>query len=147
MRSSLPGRCRRPAAVLFAVCLHRQAAFLKYLHEIWGCGTVVAMAANAFTKNDFDDKIKAGLVMVDFWAEWCGPCRLASPVIEELSEEYKGKVEIGKLDVDAEPDIAQKYGVMSIPTVVLFKDGQEIGRQVGFAGKPGYVQLLSKAGV
>lgn len=85
--------------------------------------------------------------MVDFWATWCGPCRMAEPVIEQMSEEYAGKVLIGKVDVDAEPELAGKFGVMSIPTVILFKDGQEIGRQVGFGGKAGYVQLIQKAGV
>ena len=98
------------------------------------------------TKSDFDEKIKSGVAMVDFWAAWCGPCRMAAPVIEELSEEYKDKVVVGKLDVDAEPEIAGKYGVMSIPTVILFRDGQEVGRQVGFSGKSGYMQLLQKGG-
>jgi thioredoxin 1 len=108
---------------------------------------MTVMAAVNLTKNDFDEKIKNVITVVDFWAEWCGPCRMAGPVVEELSDEYKDRAMIAKLDVDAEPDIAQKYGVMSIPTVILFKDGEEIGRQVGFAGKPGYIQLLAKAGV
>jgi thioredoxin 1 len=99
------------------------------------------------TKSDFDDKIKTGIAFVDFWAEWCGPCKMAAPVIDELSEEYKDRVLIAKVDVDNEPDLAGRFGVMSIPTVILFKDGAEIGRQVGFAGKAGYVQLLQKAGV
>jgi len=99
------------------------------------------------TSKDFDDKVKSGTSFVDFWAEWCGPCKMAAPVIEELSEEYKEKLTVAKVDVDAEPDLSGKFGVMSIPTVILFKDGKEIGRQVGFAGKTGYVQLLAKAGL
>lgn len=99
------------------------------------------------TLQDFDEKVKKGVALVDFWAEWCGPCKMAGPVIEDLAEEYAGKLLVAKLDVDAEPEVAGKYGVMSIPTVILFKDGVEVGRQVGFAGKPGYVQLLAKAGV
>lgn len=105
------------------------------------------MAATHLTKKDFDEKIKTGAVMVDFWAEWCGPCKMAGPVIDSLADEYTGKVSMAKLDVDAEPEIAGKYGVMSIPTVILFKDGQEAGRQVGFSGKQGYLDLLSKGGV
>ena len=85
--------------------------------------------------------------MVDFWAEWCGPCKMAAPVIDGLADEYAGKVTVAKLDVDAEPEIAQKFGVMSIPTVILFKDGGELSRQVGFAGKQGYLDLLKKANV
>jgi len=105
------------------------------------------MAALRLTNADFNEKIGTGLALVDFWAEWCGPCKMAGPVIEELAAEYLGRVTVAKLDVDAEPEIASKYGVMSIPTVILFKDGAEVDRQVGFAGKPGYVQLLAKAGI
>lgn len=105
------------------------------------------MGAAHLSKNDFEEKTKTGVAMVDFWAEWCGPCKMAGPVIEGLADEYQGKVTIAKVDVDAESDLAGKFGVMSIPTVILFKDGQEIGRQVGFAGKQGYLDLLKKAGI
>jgi len=96
------------------------------------------------TKADFDQKIKTGVALVDFWATWCGPCRAAGPIIEELSKEYAGKILVGKVDVDHEQELAAKYGVMSIPTIILFKDGVEIGRQVGFSGKAGYLELLKK---
>ena len=102
------------------------------------------MAAIHLTKTDFDEKIKTGIVMVDFWAEWCGPCKMAAPVIDGLADEYAGKVTVAKLDVDTEAEIAQKFGVMSIPTVIIFKDGAELSRQVGFAGKQGYLDLLKK---
>jgi thioredoxin 1 len=105
------------------------------------------MPALHLTKSDFDEKVKAGVVMVDFWAEWCGPCKMAAPVIDELADEYQGRVVIAKVDVDAEAELAGKFGVMSIPTVVLFKDGSEVARQVGFAGKQGYISLLAKGGV
>ena len=105
------------------------------------------MAAAHLTKADFGEKIKTGVALVDFWAEWCGPCKMAGPIIDELSTDYAGKVLVGKVDVDAEGELAQKFGVMSIPTVILFKDGVELARQVGFAGKQGYLDLLKKANV
>lgn len=105
------------------------------------------MAAINLTTADFDEKTKTGSVLVDFWAEWCGPCKAAGPIIEELSDTYAGKVVIAKVDVDANADLSGKHGVMSIPTVILFKDGVEVGRQVGFAGKQGYLDLLKKVGI
>lgn len=105
------------------------------------------MAAVNLTTADFDNKIKTGIALVDFWAEWCGPCRISGPIIDQLADEYVGKVFVSKVDVDAEPDLASKYGVMSIPTVILFKDRVEAGRQVGFAGRQGYLDLLKKAGL
>lgn len=105
------------------------------------------MAALHLVAADFADKIKSGVALVDFWAEWCGPCKMAGPIIDELSVEYAGKILVGKVDVDAEVELAGKYGVMSIPTIILFKDGVEIGRQVGFAGKQGYLGLLKKVNV
>ncbi len=97
-----------------------------------------------FTDVNFDEQVlKSKLpVMVDFWATWCGPCVMAGPVIDELASEYAGKITIGKLDVDANQKTAGQYGVMSIPTVILFKDGKEIARKVGFAGKKMYEDLL-----
>jgi thioredoxin 1 len=105
------------------------------------------MATFDVTVSDFEEKVLNSKqpVLVDFWAEWCGPCRLAKPVLEELSESYKDKVLIAKVDVDRNSQLAEKYGIMSIPTVVLFKGGIEIGRQIGFAGKSAYEDLLKKA--
>ena len=81
--------------------------------------------------------------LLDFWASWCGPCKMMEPVIEELEKEFVGKVEFVKINVDESSEQAQKYGVMSIPTYVVEKDGQEIGRKIGFTQKPEMVKLLS----
>ena len=98
------------------------------------------------TDDSFDEEvINSELpVLVDFWASWCGPCLMAGPIIEELSKEFEGRVKIGKINVDENPQTAEKYIIMSIPTVVLFRDGKEVKRQVGFAGKEGYVKLLEE---
>ncbi|HCC84624.1 MAG TPA: thioredoxin [Candidatus Pacebacteria bacterium] len=89
-------------------------------------------------------------VMVDFFAHWCGPCQMAAPVIDKLAKEYAGQAIIAKLDVDENGEIAQQYGVMSIPTVIIFKKSptdqiEIIDRQVGFPGEEGYRQMLEKA--
>ena len=81
-------------------------------------------------------------VMVDFWAAWCGPCRMVGPIIEDLSAEYAGKAVVGKVDVDANQEFAAKYGVRNIPTVLVFKDGEVVGRQVGVAPKNVYAEAL-----
>ncbi|WP_297971089.1 thioredoxin, partial [uncultured Capnocytophaga sp.] len=81
-------------------------------------------------------------VLVDFWATWCGPCRMLGPVIEELATEYEGRVVVGKVDVDNNQEFAAKYGVRNIPTVLLFKDGEVVGRQVGVAPKKIYTDAL-----
>lgn len=104
------------------------------------------MATINISDTDFETQVLQNKmpILVDFWATWCGPCKLAGPVLEELSEEFKDKVLVMKLDVDANPVMSQKFGVMSIPTTVLFKDGHEIARQVGFAGKPAFEEIMQK---
>ncbi|MBR4721000.1 MAG: thioredoxin [Clostridia bacterium] len=84
------------------------------------------------TKESFAEEISGNMpVMVDFWASWCGPCRMLSPVIDALSEEYEGKINVGKVNVDEQGELAMRFGVASIPTVIIFKDGNEINRLVG----------------
>ncbi len=104
------------------------------------------MSVQHFTDKDFGEKvIKSSLpVMVDFFAEWCGPCKMSAPIIEELAGEYEGKVGIGKIDVDENQETAMKYGVMSIPTVIMFKEGKEVDRQIGFGGRIMYENMLKK---
>ncbi len=99
-----------------------------------------------FTDENFEkEALKPDLpVFVYFSADWCGPCKMASLVIEELVKEYQGKIKIGKLDVDKNPQTAQKYGVMSIPTVIIFKKSKELKRQVGFPGKEAYKKLIEE---
>ena len=88
------------------------------------------------TDSNFNNVIsKNKTVLVDFWAEWCGPCRMIGPIIEELANEYEGKAIIGKLDVDSNQESSVKYGVRSIPTILTFKDGEIIDRQVGAVPK------------
>lgn len=74
-------------------------------------------------------------VLVDFWAEWCGPCRMVGPIVEELSKEYEGKAVVGKLNVDSNPNISMQFGIMSIPTLLIFKNGKVIDKQVGVVPK------------
>jgi len=100
------------------------------------------------TDSDFDAQVlKSSLpVLVDFWAPWCSPCKIAGPILEEISEEYKDKLVIAKVNVDENNQMPTKYSVMSIPTVILFKGGREVGRQTGFSGKEAYLELISKGG-
>jgi len=84
-------------------------------------------------------------VLVDFWAAWCGPCRMVGPVIDEVSTEYEGKAVVGKVDVDANQEFATKYGVRNIPTVLLFHKGEMISRQVGVSPKNAYTDAIDAA--
>lgn len=88
------------------------------------------------TDQNFEQTIKENkVVLVDFWATWCAPCRALAPTIEQLSDEYQGKVVVGKIDVDANPCTAEELQVFSIPTIVLFVDGKEVARQIGLCTK------------
>ena len=104
------------------------------------------MASMMISDKEFDKQVLQNKlpVLVDFWAEWCGPCKMAGPVLEELSEAYKDKVLVMKLNVDENTAMPQKYGVMSIPTTILFKGTKEVGRQVGFSGKEAFEVLIKK---
>ena len=82
-------------------------------------------------------------VLIDFWAEWCMPCKMIAPVLEEMAQEYDGKLKIGKLDVDSEGELAMKYSVQSIPTLMLFKNGEEVARKVGAVPRPAIEELVA----
>lgn len=96
-----------------------------------------------FNKDSFDKALGEGkLMMVDFWASWCGPCKMLAPVIDSLDSQYQGKALVGKVNVDEEQELAIRYGVMSIPTVIFFKDGKEIDRKVGVMPPAVFSQVL-----
>ena len=83
-------------------------------------------------------------VLVDFWATWCGPCRMIAPVIEQIGAEYEGRAIVGKVDVDEEPGLAQRFGVMSIPTLIVLKDGKVVETAVGARGKDAVAAILNR---
>jgi len=83
------------------------------------------------TTETFSDTIKSGITLVDFWAEWCGPCRMQGPIIDNVAAKTRNNVNISKLNVDENPEIAQKYNISGIPTILIFKDGTEVKRLVG----------------
>jgi thioredoxin 1 len=94
------------------------------------------------TSSNFDETVKEGVTLVDFWAPWCGPCRMIAPVIEELAEEYEGKATIAKVNTDEEQDLAVKFGIRSIPSILFFKDGQVVDQMVGAASKQAFAEKL-----
>jgi len=100
----------------------------------------------AVTDNDFDQEVLNSdtPVLVDFWAEWCGPCRALGPIIESLSEEYGGRAKVAKLDVDANQQVAMKYGIRSIPTVLLFENGEIVDSFIGVRPKSDYAAGLDR---
>ncbi|HDK4439140.1 TPA: thioredoxin [Staphylococcus aureus] len=102
------------------------------------------MAIVKVTDADFDSKVESGVQLVDFWATWCGPCKMIAPVLEELAADFEGKADILKLDVDENPSTAAKYEVMSIPTLIVFKDGQPVDKVVGFQPKENLAEVLDK---
>lgn len=102
------------------------------------------MAIVNVTDSSFNSEIASGTVLVDFWAPWCGPCKMIAPVLEELDKEIGDSVKIAKLNVDDNPETASQFGVMSIPTLILFKDGQPVDKVVGFQPKDSLKALVSR---
>jgi thioredoxin 1 len=102
------------------------------------------MAIVNATDQTFAAETKEGVVLVDFWAPWCGPCRMIAPVLEEVDQEMGDKVKVVKVNVDENQETAAKYGIMSIPTLLVFKNGEAVDKVVGYQPKEALVQLLQK---
>lgn len=102
------------------------------------------MAISHVTDQTFNTEVKEGLVLVDFWAPWCGPCKMIAPVLEEINGEIGDKVRIIKLNVDENSETVRKFGVMSIPTLILFKEGEVVEQVIGFHPKEALTELISK---
>lgn len=97
------------------------------------------------TKDTFNEEVKEGTVLVDFTAEWCGPCKMITPILKELAKELEGETSIVQVNVDEESELAQRFDVMSIPTLILFKDGKPVGRKTGFLPKPKLQEFIKSA--
>ena len=102
------------------------------------------MSTQVITKNNFQTEVleAQGTVLVDFWAPWCGPCRMLSPMVDEVAVEH-GEVKVGKINIDEEPDLAQRYDVMSIPTLMVFRNGEKINESVGVVPKEKIEELIA----
>ena len=96
-------------------------------------------------REGFENAIKEGVTLVDFFADWCGPCKMLAPVLEQLAAEYEGRLKIVKVNVDDEMDLARQYNVVSIPNMVLFKDGEPVDVIMGYTPLPGLKQFVEKA--
>jgi thioredoxin 1 len=99
------------------------------------------------TKDNFDEEVMKSdkPILVDFWAQWCGPCRAVSPIIDEIASDFEGKAKVCKVNVDEQGELAAKYRVMSIPTIMIFKDGQVAERVVGSRSKDEFIQIIEKS--
>ena len=102
------------------------------------------MAEITITKENFEQEVlKSDVpVLVDFWAVWCGPCQMVGPILSEIAEENEGKLEVGKVNVDEQPDLARQFGIMSIPTMMVFKNGEKVNQLVGAVPKEQILGLL-----
>ncbi len=91
---------------------------------------------------NFDKFVKDDIVVIDFWAEWCGPCKIMSPTFEEVAKEFKGRAKFGKINVDDETELAQRYNVMSIPTLMFFRDGKQVDEAIGVISKESLIKKI-----
>ncbi len=120
-----------------------KSLFLQQSKENFLTHKITVMTIDITDSNFQDVVIDAGKpAVIDFWAEWCGPCRMLTPIVKELSTEYEGRVVVGKVDVDSNPGISAKYGIRNIPTLLFFKDGQVVDKQVGVVPKGSLVAKI-----
>ena len=105
------------------------------------------MSEIILTEQNFDAEVKASPipVLVDFWASWCGPCKMLAPIVDQIAQEYEGKIKVGKVNVDDESDLAGQFDISAIPTVLLFKGGEVVGTSVGLKGKPQLCAMIDAA--
>ncbi|MBE6718406.1 MAG: thioredoxin [Ruminococcaceae bacterium] len=103
------------------------------------------MAVITITKENYEEEVinSSVPVLLDFWASWCGPCRMLSPIVDEIAEEVEGKVKVGKINVDEQPELAKEFGIMSIPTLVVMKNGEISSREVGLRSKQAILEKLN----
>jgi len=109
-----------------------------------GDGSMASDKVRTFTDGNFDEVTKNGVVLVDFWAEWCGPCRQLAPTVEQLADDYEGRAVVGKLNVDENPTVAARFQIRGIPTLLVLKDGQVADTVVGLAGKEDIAEVLDR---
>ena len=105
------------------------------------------MSELTITKENFESQVLQSdkPVLIDFWASWCGPCRMLAPTIEQIAKEYQGQFVVGKINVDEQPELSSEFGIMSIPTLMVFKEGKVVATQMGVQPKPVIEQLLKNA--
>jgi thioredoxin 1 len=130
--------------VVFPLILHLVRNLQTIEQEIKNYKLKITVMAAEFTDSNFQEKVLSSdkLTVIDFWAEWCGPCRAIGPVIEELSKEYNGKVNIGKVNVDHNPQLSVNYGITSIPAILFIKDGKVVDKLVGAQPKSNFVKKI-----
>lgn len=110
-----------------------------------GGGSTSSASVLILDDSNFDDEIASGVVLVDFWAAWCGPCRIQGPIVEEVAEQIEGQAKIAKLDVDAAPSVAKRFNIRSIPTLIVFKDGEQERKFVGVTKAEALVSAITTA--